>query len=57
MKKVFKAIVFPFQFVFSRKIADKVVDFLIKYPFVQYLIALLISAAAVTLLYYIQALA
>ncbi len=57
MKKVFRGIVFPFQFVFSRKIADKVIDFLVKYPFVQYLVALLISVVAVALLYYIQSLA
>lgn len=56
MKKVLQAFVFPFQFVFSRKVADKVAGFLVKYPFMQYLIALLISTAIVVLMYYINAL-
>ena len=57
MKKVFKAFVFPFQFVFSRKVADKVAGFLTKYTFMQYVIALLISVVIVVLLYYVNSLA
>ena len=56
MKKVFKAFVFPFQFVFSRKVADKVAGFLEKYTFMQYLIALLISLIIVVLMYYVNSL-
>ena len=54
MKKIIEAFVFPFQFVFSRKLADKIVDFLSKHTYVQYMIALLISAIIVILLYYLQ---
>jgi len=56
MKKVFRAFVFPFQFVFSRKVADKVAGFLTKYTFMQYVIALLISVVIVVLLYYVNSL-
>ncbi len=52
MKKLFEALVFPFQFFFSRKLADRVADFLTKYTFMQYVIALLISVAIVVLMYY-----
>ncbi len=55
MKKIVKAFVFPFQFVFSRKVADKVAGFLVKHAFMQYIIALLISAVIVTLMYYVNA--
>lgn len=57
MKQIFKAIVFPFQFVFSRKVADRIAGFLLKYPFVQYVLALLISAVIIILRYYINSLA
>lgn len=56
MKKVLKFFVFPFQFVFSRKVADKVAGFLLKYPFMQYLIAFIISAVIVVLMYYVNSL-
>lgn len=55
MKKIFKTIVFPFQFVFSRKLADGVASFLIKYKFMQYIIALIISVVVVVLMYYVNA--
>ncbi len=57
MKNIFKVFVFPFQFVFSRKVADSIASFLIKYKFMQYVLALVISAVIVILMYYINTLA
>lgn len=56
MKKILKFFVFPFQFVFSRKVADSVAGFLIKYKFMQYILALVISVVIVVLMYYVNSL-
>lgn len=45
MKNIFKVIFEPLYFLYQRRISDKIITFLRKYPIFQYLLALLISVA------------
>lgn len=45
MKSIFKVVFEPLYFLYQRRISDKIITFLRKYPFLQYLLALLISVA------------
>ncbi len=43
MKKVLKGLFEPFYYLYQRKLSDKIIYFLKKYPVFQYLFALLIT--------------
>ena len=43
MKKLFLSIFQPFYYLYQRKVSDKIINFLKKYPIFQFILAILIS--------------